>query len=74
MQVDVRLFATFRIGRFTEQVREYPPGATVAQVLADLAIDPAQVGTAFLDFKYAALDQKLHDGARLGIFPLVGGG
>lgn len=74
MQVDVRLFATFRIGRFTEQVREYPPDATVAQVLADLAIDPAQVGTAFLNFKYAALDEKLHDGARLGIFPLVGGG
>ena len=74
MLVDVRLFATFRIGRFTEQVREYPRGVTVRQVLEDLVIDPAQVGTAFLDFKFAALDQELHDGARLGIFPLVGGG
>jgi molybdopterin converting factor small subunit len=74
MQIQVRLFATFRAGRFNEQVRDYPPGTSVRKVAEDLGIDAAQIGTVFIDSKYAQLDQELHENARLGIFPLVGGG
>jgi sulfur carrier protein ThiS len=74
MQVQVRLYATFREGRFNEQMREYLPGTSIRKVLEELGIDESQVGTVFIDFKYATVDQQLHEGARLGIFPMVGGG
>jgi sulfur carrier protein ThiS len=74
MQIQVRLYATFRAGRFNEQMRDYPPGSSIKDVLADLAIDEALVGTLFVEFKYATSDQQLHEGVRLGIFPVVGGG
>jgi len=28
-------YATFRAGRFNEQMRDYPPGSTIKDVLAD---------------------------------------
>ena len=74
MQVQVRLYATFRNDRFNEQMRDYPPGATIKDVLDDLKIEESLVGTLFVDFKYATSDQVLHEGANLGIFPVVGGG
>ena len=74
MQVQVRLFATFRIGRFTEQMRDYPAGTNIRKVLEELAIAESEIGTVFVDFRHAELDRELHDGAKLGIFPMVGGG
>ena len=73
MQVQVRLFATFRIGRFTEQVRDYLRGHGPAGTGGSWH-HPSQVGTVFLDSKFAELDHELHENARLGIFPMVGGG
>ena len=74
MQVQVRLFAAFRIGRFKEQMRDFPPGTSVRKVVEELGIDASQIGTVFVDSKYADLDQELHENAQLGIFPMVGGG
>ncbi len=74
MQVQVRLFANFRIGRFKEQMRDFPPGTSIRKVVEELGIDASQVGTVLVDSKYAKLDQELHENARLGIFPMVGGG
>jgi len=76
MQVQVRLYANFRHGRFNEQLREYPPGTTIRHVLAELTIPVPELGTVFVDHKVATLtlDRELHEGAKLGIFPLVGGG
>ena len=74
MQVQVRLYATFRNDRFNEQMRDYPPGTTIKDVLDELKIEESLVGTLFVDFKYATSDQVLYEGANLGIFPVVGGG
>jgi molybdopterin converting factor small subunit len=74
MRVQVRLFATFRIGRFTEQMQDFPPGTSIRKVVEELGIDASQIGTVFVDCKPAELDQELHENARLGIFPMVGGG
>jgi molybdopterin converting factor small subunit len=74
MQVQVRLFATFRAGRFKEELRDYPPGTSIRKVAEDLGIDATQIGMVFIDSRYAELDQELHENARLGIFPMVGGG
>ena len=74
MQVQVRLFATLRTGRFKEQMLDFPPGTSIRKVVEELGIDASQIGTVFIDSKYAELDQELHENARLGIFPMVGGG
>ena len=74
MQVQVRLYATFRNDRFNEQMRDYPPGTTIKDVRDELKIEESLVGTLFVDFKYATSDQVLHEGANLGIFPVGGGG
>jgi molybdopterin converting factor small subunit len=74
MHVHVRLYANFRIGRFKEELREYPPGTTIRKVLEDLEIKEPEIGTLWVDFKFATIDQELHEGSNLGIFPMVGGG
>ena len=51
MQVQVRLFATFRIGRFKEQIRDFPPGTSIRNVVEELGIDASQIGTVLVDSK-----------------------
>jgi sulfur-carrier protein len=74
MQITVKLFATFRIGRFVAENREYPPGTRIAAIIAQLQIPEAQIGMIMLNHRHAEPEQVLHDGDTLAIFPLVGGG
>ena len=74
MQITVRLFASFRAGRFTEAKQDYAPGTRVADVVAVLGIAPADIGMIMLDNRHAEMEQELSDGARLALFPLLGGG
>jgi len=74
MLITVKLFATFRQGRFKEDRRDIPAGATVADVLASLAITPPEVGMVFVRGRHAEIDRPLADGDVVSLFPLVGGG
>ncbi|HYD65446.1 MoaD/ThiS family protein [Azospirillum sp.] len=74
MQVTIRLFASFRVGRFVEETRDLPPDASVADVVRALEIPAEAIGMIMLDRRHAPLEQRLHDGARLALFPLLGGG
>ena len=74
VQVTVKLFATFRAGRFAVAEREYAPGTRIAEVVSELQIPEAQIGTIMLNHRHAEPHQELHDGDKLSIFPLVGGG
>jgi molybdopterin synthase sulfur carrier subunit len=74
MQINVKLFATFRVGRFAVEAREYAPGTRVVDVIRDLQIPEAQIGMIMLNNKHAEPDQALNDGDTLSLFPLVGGG
>jgi molybdopterin converting factor small subunit len=74
MQITVRLFATFRIGRFAEAIQEYPAGTRIGEVIEKLRIPETQVGMIMLNNRHAEPDQVLHEGDILAIFPLVGGG
>lgn len=74
MKITVKLFASFRIGRFDRDIREYPPATTVGDVVRDLQIPVAEVGILLLNFVHVDLQQQLADGDALSIFPLVGGG
>lgn len=74
MQVNVKLFATFRNGRFATARQDYAPGTRIAEVIQALAIPEAEIGMIMLNNRHAEPDQQLEDGANLALFPLLGGG
>jgi hypothetical protein len=74
MQVTVKLFASFRVGRFTEAERDVAPGIRIAEVAESLGILPEDIGIIMVNGRHAALENELQPGARLSLFPLLGGG
>jgi molybdopterin converting factor small subunit len=74
MHITVKLFATFRTGRFKEQLRHYPHGAAIRTVLDDLSIPIDHVGILLVNARHAEPDRPLADGDTLSVFPVIGGG
>jgi len=74
MRITVKLFATFRKGRFDAEVREAPPGATVSRVVGEVGLPEKEIGIVLVNGRHATLSKALADGDTLAIFPLVGGG
>lgn len=74
MQVTVKLFATFREGRFVVAEQEYGQGTRIAEVIRTLEIPEAEIGMIMLNNRHAEPDELLHEGAKLALFPLLGGG
>ena len=74
MDITVKLFATFRVGRFTVATQEHPDGTRIAAVIEGLQIPETQIGMIMVNGRHAEPDQLLHDGDSLALFPLVGGG
>jgi sulfur-carrier protein len=74
MRLTVKLFATFRQGRFEVSDLERPDGSTLGRLLDDLAIPRAELGFVLVQGRHAELDQVPAAGATVSIFPRVGGG
>lgn len=74
MLITVKLFAQFRKGRFVEQQRECAPNSSVGSIVQELGIEEPEVGLIMVNNRHAELTSELQEGARLAIFPLVGGG
>ncbi len=74
MEIIVRLYLTFRTGRFSAETRECPAGVTVAAVARGLAIRDADIGMVLVNNRQAELEQELSPGDTLSLFPVVGGG
>jgi len=74
MQVTVKLFATFREGRFSTAVQEYAPVTRIGDVIRQLRIPEAEIGMIMMNHRHATPDQLLQEGAQLSLFPLLGGG
>jgi len=74
MKVKVRLFGVFRIGRFKEELRDLPAGATARAVVAQLRVPIPLLGTALINGVHADLDEPLTDGDELTILPILEGG
>jgi molybdopterin converting factor small subunit len=74
MQVTVKLFATFRQGRFSIETREYPPGTSVGQIVDEIDLPREQLGIILVNSRHVALEHELAEGDTLALFPLVGGG
>jgi sulfur-carrier protein len=74
MTITVKLFATFRNGRFKieQQLRE--AGTTCRQVVLELGLTEEEVGIILVNGRHFTLDYLLKEGDTLSLFPLVGGG
>ena len=74
MNVNIQLFGIFRIDRFKEQQREYPPGTRAQDVIDDLRIPTTLLGIVLINGVHAAADDILTDGDSLALLPLLDGG
>lgn len=74
MAMTIKLFATFRKGRFDVARREYPAGATLARIVAELGIPLEEIGVLLVGGRHADLEQIPAAGETISIFPLLGGG
>lgn len=74
MDITVKLFASIRKGRFDKETREYPPGTTVNQVIADLDIPKNQAAIIFVNNRHAKPEFRLSHGDVVAFFPIIGGG
>jgi len=74
MRVTVKLFATFRKGRFDMEVRIVHPGSTVSKIVEDAGLPESEIGILLVNGRHADRMRELTDGDTVAIFPLVGGG
>jgi molybdopterin converting factor small subunit len=74
VHVTIKLFATFREGRFEIARRECADGTTVASLVRDLGIAPEEIGVVLVGGRHAAFEQVTAQGDTIAIFPLLGGG
>ena len=74
MIVTVKLFASFRTGRFEIETVDFPAGTTVADVADSLKLPRTELGIMMVNNRHVKLDRLLADGDTLALFPLLGGG
>ena len=74
MGIEVRLFATFRNGRFKTKNLDLPNDCAVKDLLENLKIPVDEVGILMVNGKNVGVEQKLFDSDVLAIFPAIGGG
>lgn len=74
IRVNVKLFATFRLNRFSVASREYPPGTRIEDVIRELQIPESEIGMIMLNNRHAEPSHPLAEGASVSLFPLLGGG
>lgn len=74
MRVTIKLFATFREGRFKVEVRELPEESQVGDVLQSIGISVEEVAICLVNGRDSNAQTVLADGDTLSLFPPVGGG
>ena len=74
MKVTIKLFASFRTGRFEIQELEVPEGFTVADVADSLNLPQSELGIMMINSRHVKLDRVLLECDTLALFPLLGGG
>ena len=74
MHITIKLFASFRSGRFDIETREFPEGTTVGDVADHLALPRAELGIMMINSRHVKHDHVIENGVTLALFPLLGGG
>lgn len=74
MQITLKLFATFRNGRYKAAVKEIPAGTDCRAIVLGLNLTEEEIGIVLINGRHGTLDSILQEGDTLSLFPLVGGG
>lgn len=74
INIEVRLFATFREGRDKKYFLELPKGTTILKILEMLNIEEKEVSIMLLNGIDGESNRELSNGDVLSLFPPVGGG
>jgi len=74
VRVTVKLFATFREGRFKVEERDFPEASRVLDVLEPLNIVPEEIAICLVNGRNVNEEHLLKDGDTIALFPPVGGG
>ena len=74
MQVEVRLFATLREGRFKTRRFEVPSPCRIRDLLKHAGIPARKVHLRLVNGESSGLDRELADQDVVSLFPAVGGG
>jgi len=74
VHVTVKLFATFREGRFKVEERDLPQESKVLDVLEPLNISPEEIAICLVNGRNVNEQHVLNDGDTIALFPPVGGG
>lgn len=74
MNIEVRLFATFREGREKKYFLQVKEGTEIIDILNKLEINKEEVSIALINGIDGTLDRALNEGDVLALFPPVGGG
>jgi sulfur carrier protein ThiS len=72
--VEVRLFATFRNGRFDKKEMEFSESVSLTELLGNLNIPLDQVGILLVNGKNTSPEHHLASEDVVSIFPAIGGG
>ncbi len=74
MKIKVKLVGLFRIGRFKEELLEYPSGTRVVEVIENLKLPKDVLGIILINGVHADEQDLLKDADSLSILPLLDGG
>lgn len=74
MKIVVKLFASFRDGRFKEEQQEFQEGITLGRVVSSMGITEADIGMTLVNGLHASMDRALREGDTISLFPMLSGG
>jgi molybdopterin converting factor small subunit len=74
MELEIKLFANLRKFNPLLDKIKLDDGTTVLELLERAGIPPSEVAIVLVDGRHAKLDQPLHDGETVAIFPPIAGG
>lgn len=74
MNIEVRLFATFREGREKKYFLEVADGTRIIDIINRFEIDKEEASIVLVNGIDGSLERVLNDGDILALFPPVGGG
>ena len=74
MQVNVKLFATLREGRFKAEIAEIAENSRVEDVIKKYDLPPEEIAICLVNGRDADNEYVLNSGDTVSLFPPVGGG
>jgi len=74
MNVTIKLIGAFRIGRFREEVREYPLATSVRELVDELRIPDQLLGIVLINDIHAGVEDLLNDNDTVCLLPFIDGG